>query len=82
MPTIWTLKNGCARSKAGAKKKAQAKEAAFDRAAVISQIETVAYELAMAGDDFAAEDWAPLTTMSNEELQSTLLDLQARKEAE
>jgi hypothetical protein len=66
---------------AGAKKKAQAKEAAFDRAAVISQIETVAYELTMAGD-FAAEGLGSLDDMSNEELQSTLLDLQARKEAE
>ena len=40
---------------AGAKKKAQAKEAAFDRAAVISQIETVAYELVKAGDETAGQ---------------------------
>ena len=66
---------------AGAKKKAQAKESAFDRAAVISQIEAVAYELVKAGDETAA-NLGDFDAMSNEELQSTLLDLQARKEAE
>ena len=66
---------------AGAKKKAQAKEAAFDRAAVISQMEAVAYELVKAGDETAA-NLGDFDAMSNEELQSTLLDLQARKGAE
>lgn len=54
---------------------------AFDRAAVISQIETVAYELVKAGDETAA-NLGDFDAMSNEELQSTLLDLQARKGAE
>jgi hypothetical protein len=54
---------------------------AFDRAAVISQIETVAYELVKAGDETAA-NLGDFDAMSNEQLQSTLLDLQARKGAE
>lgn len=54
---------------------------AFDRAAVISQIEAVAYELVKAGDETAA-NLGDFDAMSNEELQSTLLDLQARKGAE
>lgn len=54
---------------------------AFDRAAVISQIEAVAYELVKAGDETAGS-LGDFDAMSNEELQSTLLDLQARKGAE
>ena len=54
---------------------------AFDRAAVISQIEAVAYELVKAGDETAA-NLGDFDAMSNEQLQSTLLDLQARKGAE
>ena len=53
----------------------------FDRAAVISQIEAVAYELVKAGDETAG-NLGDFDAMSNEELQSTLLDLQARKGAE
>ena len=62
---------------AGAKKKAQAKEAAFDRAAVISQLQDLSYTLVKAGDTTAG-DLGDMSTLDDQTLGILLKDFQER----
>ncbi len=62
---------------AGAKKKAQAKESAFDRAAVISQLQDLSYTLVKAGDTTAG-DLGDMSTLDDQTLGILLKDFQER----